>query len=78
MKTDSERKRQKEKRVGMENSRGEASSVHNSHVIELIGTDTVFHFPSFVAHFDKRILIKWVSPVTPHFKKFQGFNAVMA
>lgn len=78
IKTDSERKRQKEERVGMEDSRGEASSIRNSHVIELIGTNAVFHFPSFVAHLDKRILIKWVSPKTSHFIKLQGFNAVMA
>lgn len=45
--------RKERQRVGTEDSGGEANLVHNSHVIELIGTNNVFHFPSFVAHLDK-------------------------
>lgn len=33
-------------RVGTEDPRGEAGALHNSRVIELISTNTAFHFPS--------------------------------
>lgn len=78
IKTDSKKKRKNEKRVGTEDSREEASSVHNSCVIELIGTNTVFHFPSFVAHLDKRFFIKRVCIIILLLIKFQCLNAVMA
>lgn len=64
--------------MGTEDSRGEGSSVHNSYVIELISSNTVFHFPSFVVDLDKRILIKWLSTIWPHLTQFPGFNAMMA
>lgn len=50
---DREREEKKERRMEIEDSKVEASSVHYSHVIELIGTKTVLHFLSFVAHLDK-------------------------
>ena len=49
----------------------EASSVHYSHVIELIGTKTVFHFLPFVAHLDKWVVIKWISIIIPNLKSFK-------
>lgn len=56
--------------MGIEDSKVEASSVHYSHVIELIGTKTVFHFLSFVAHLDKWIAIKWICLIIPHLISF--------
>lgn len=68
---DRQREEKKEKRMGIEDSKVEASSVHFSHVIELIGTKTVFHFLSFVAHLDKWIQIKCFNIIIPHLKSFK-------
>ncbi len=70
IKIDSEMRRKKEERVGIKD-RGEASALHNSRVIELIGTHSVFHFLSFVACVDERILIKLVNIIIPIFKSFK-------
>lgn len=73
IKIGTEERRKEEERVEIKDG-GEASSVHNLHVIELIDTNTVFHFPSFVAHLGGKILIKCINKIILDIKKFHGFN----